>query len=136
MGRTAYRAGQQTGDRSCKDRTGRHTPTHRRENNGKAGKRKPNDRGHAEAFQSRRVIQLVKQMNPEICIVARAHSEGEYRYLSQLGCALVITGEREIALGMTDYTLQRMGVNATVAQALVDELRSGAEQQAAGCDEA
>jgi len=84
-----------------------------------------------DAFQSRRVIELVRQSNPEICIIARAHSEGEYRYLTELGCALVIMGEREIALSMTDYTLQRMGVNAIAAQALVDELRGRAEQQAA-----
>jgi monovalent cation:H+ antiporter-2, CPA2 family len=82
-----------------------------------------------DAFQSRRVIELVRQSNPEICIVARAHSEAEYRYLTELGCALVIMGEREIALSMTDYTLQRMGVNAIAAQALVDELRGRAEQQ-------
>jgi CPA2 family monovalent cation:H+ antiporter-2 len=84
-----------------------------------------------DAFQSRRVIELARQSNPEICIVARAHSEGEYRYLTELGCALVIMGEREIALSMTDYTLQRMGVNATAAQALVDELRGRAERQTA-----
>jgi CPA2 family monovalent cation:H+ antiporter-2 len=84
-----------------------------------------------DAFQSRRVIELVRQSNPEICIVARAHSEREYRYLTELGCALVIMGEREIALSMTDYTLQRMGVNAIAAHALVDELRGRAEQQTA-----
>ncbi len=74
-------------------------------------------------------------MNPEISIAARAHSEGEYRYLTEVGCALVVMGEREIALSMTDYTLQRMGLNAAAAQALVDELRSGAEQQAANGDQ-
>jgi CPA2 family monovalent cation:H+ antiporter-2 len=84
-----------------------------------------------DAFQSRRVIELVRQINPEIGIVARAHSEREYRYLTDVGCALVVMGEREIALSMTDFTLQRMGVNATAAQAMVDELRGAAERQAA-----
>ena len=88
-----------------------------------------------DAFQSRRVIQLVRQLNAEISIVARAHSEAEYRYLTELGCALVVMGEREIALSMTDYTLQRMGIEAAAAQALVDKLRASAERQTASDDQ-
>ncbi len=76
-----------------------------------------------DAFQSRRVIELVRSINPEISIVARAHSEEEYRYLMELGCSLVIMGEREIALSMSAYTLKRMGIEAATAQTVVDELR-------------
>jgi monovalent cation:H+ antiporter-2, CPA2 family len=79
-----------------------------------------------DAFQSRRVIELAREANPTICIVARAHSDDEYQYLMGLGADLVIMGEREIALSMSDFTLQRMGMDATRAQAIVDELRDGA----------
>jgi CPA2 family monovalent cation:H+ antiporter-2 len=79
-----------------------------------------------DAFQSRRVIELAREANPSICIVARAHSDDEYQYLMSLGADLVIMGEREIALSMSDFTLQRMGLDAARAQAIVDELRDGA----------
>lgn len=77
-----------------------------------------------DAFQSRRVIELAREANPEIAIVARAHSDDEYSYLSQLHVGLVVMGEREIALSMSDYTLRQLGLSAAHAQDIVDELRS------------
>ena len=79
-----------------------------------------------DAFQSRRVIELAREANPSICIVARAHSDDEYQYLVGLGADLVIMGEREIALSMSDFTLRQVGLDAARAQAIVDELRDGA----------
>ena len=79
-----------------------------------------------DAFQTRRVIELARAANPSICLVARAHSDDEYQYLMSLGADLVIMGEREIALSMSDFTLQRMGLDAARAQAIVDELRDHA----------
>ena len=79
-----------------------------------------------DAFQSRRVIELAREANPSIGIVARAHSDDEYQYLVGLGADLVIMGEREIALSMSDFTLRRMGMDAARAQTIVDELRDGA----------
>ena len=78
-----------------------------------------------DAFQSRRVIELAREANPSICVVARAHSDDEHQYLVNLGADLVIMGEREIALSMSDLTLQRMGLDAASAQAIVDALRDG-----------
>lgn len=82
-----------------------------------------------DAFQSRRVIELARQVNPEIGVVARAHSDEEYRYLMGLGVGLAIMGEREIALGMTDYVLQQAGVDAEQAQAIVNSLRDGLQSE-------
>jgi monovalent cation:H+ antiporter-2, CPA2 family len=76
-----------------------------------------------DAFQSRRVIELAREANPSICLVARAHSDDEYQYLISLGADLVIMGEREIALSMSDFTLRHMGLDAARAQAIVDDLR-------------
>jgi CPA2 family monovalent cation:H+ antiporter-2 len=77
-----------------------------------------------DAFQTRRVIELAQQANPAICIVARAHSDEEYQYLLDHGAGLVIMGEREIALGMSDHVLQKMEMSAANAQAIIDSLRS------------
>jgi CPA2 family monovalent cation:H+ antiporter-2 len=77
-----------------------------------------------DAFQTRRVIELAQQANPAICIVARAHSDEEYQYLLDHGAGLVIMGEREIALGMSDHVLQKMEMSPANAQAIIDALRS------------
>jgi CPA2 family monovalent cation:H+ antiporter-2 len=79
-----------------------------------------------DAFQSRRVIELARAANPAIGIVARVHSDEEYQYLTGLGVGLVIMGEREIALSMSDYALRQMGLDAARAQKVVDVLREGA----------
>jgi CPA2 family monovalent cation:H+ antiporter-2 len=77
-----------------------------------------------DAFRSRRVIELARHANPEIAVVARAHSDEEYEYMSQLGVGLVVMGEREIALSMSDYTLRQVGLSAEAAQNIVDDLRT------------
>jgi len=83
-----------------------------------------------DAFQSRRVIELAREANPDIGIVARAHSDEEYHYLTDLGVGLVIMGEREIALSMSDFVLQESGVGAEQAQKIVNALRAGQDDEA------
>jgi len=39
--------------------------------------------------------------------------------------ALAVMGEREIALGIADFALRRLGVEVAAAQATVDALRAG-----------
>jgi CPA2 family monovalent cation:H+ antiporter-2 len=77
-----------------------------------------------DAFQTRRVIELAQKANPAICIVARAHSDEEYQYLRDHGAGLVVMGEREIALGMSDHVLQKMEMSPADAQAIIDALRT------------
>ncbi len=77
-----------------------------------------------DAFRSRRVIELARHANPDIAVVARAHSDEEYQYMSELGVGLVVMGEREIALSMSDYTLREVGLSAERAQDIVDDIRS------------
>jgi CPA2 family monovalent cation:H+ antiporter-2 len=36
-----------------------------------------------------------------------------------------VIGEREIAVGMSDFALQRLGIEAHEARATVDQLRGG-----------
>jgi CPA2 family monovalent cation:H+ antiporter-2 len=85
-----------------------------------------------DAFQSRRVIELARHANPEIGIVARAHSDEEYQYLGQLGVGLLVMGEREIGLSMSDYVLRQIGMDAESAQKVVDSLRTGISAREAG----
>lgn len=78
-----------------------------------------------DAFQSRRIIELAREANPAASIVARAHSDDEFDYLTELGVDMTVMGEREIALSMSDYVLQRIGIDPASAQVEVDRLRNG-----------
>jgi CPA2 family monovalent cation:H+ antiporter-2 len=77
-----------------------------------------------DAFQARRVISLARTLNPKIETAVRTHSDAEAHYLADLGVGLAVMGEREIAFGMSDFALQRLGVSAEDAQETVNRLRA------------
>ncbi len=55
--------------------------------------------------------------DPEVCLLVPVDP------VRDIGVGLVMMGEREVALGMADYAMQRLGVAASTAQATVDVLR-------------
>jgi CPA2 family monovalent cation:H+ antiporter-2 len=55
-----------------------------------------------DAFESGQVVQQARSMNPDLPIIARAHSEAEYEHLKRHGATLVVMGEHEIAKAMLD----------------------------------
>ncbi|MGG5887600.1 cation:proton antiporter [Falsiroseomonas sp. HC035] len=76
------------------------------------------------ALEAREVLRLARLYNPAILTVVRSHTETEAVWLeAEAGVGLVMMGEREIALGMADYAMQRLGLAASTAQATVDVLR-------------
>jgi CPA2 family monovalent cation:H+ antiporter-2 len=54
-------------------------------------------------FESAKMVELAHKMNPELRIVARAHSDAEAQHLLDVGATHAITGEREIAIGMATW---------------------------------
>ncbi len=77
------------------------------------------------AVEARAVLELARACNPAIQAVVRTHSEEEALLLEAVeGVGLVMMGEREVALGMADYAMQRLGVAPSTAQATVDVLRA------------
>ena len=77
------------------------------------------------AFLAQRVVELACAANPGIDIAVRAHADEEVALLAERHrVGLVVMGEREVALGTSDYVLQRFGVDAEAAQATVDALRA------------
>jgi CPA2 family monovalent cation:H+ antiporter-2 len=76
------------------------------------------------AVEAREVLRLARAENPGILATVRTHSEEEAAWLEAEGAVhLVLMGEREVALGMADFALQRLGLPAATAQATVDALR-------------
>ncbi|MFH0297287.1 YbaL family putative K(+) efflux transporter [Bradyrhizobium sp. 31Argb] len=59
-----------------------------------------------EAFEAGQIVQQARAANPQIRIIARAHSDAEVDHLTRLGADTVIMGEREIARAMIE-DLQR-----------------------------
>jgi monovalent cation:H+ antiporter-2, CPA2 family len=55
-----------------------------------------------DAFEGGQVVQQAHAINPELPIIARAHSEEEIDYLRRHGASLVVMGEHEIAKAMLD----------------------------------
>jgi monovalent cation:H+ antiporter-2, CPA2 family len=64
------------------------------------------------AFEAGRIVKHARAANPDITIVARAHSDAEISHLRELGADAVIMGERQIALEMI-AEIQRLGRPAT-----------------------
>jgi Trk K+ transport system NAD-binding subunit len=54
------------------------------------------------AFEAGQIVEQGRAANPDLHIVARAHSDAEVAYLSDLGAAEVVMGEREIARGIVE----------------------------------
>jgi CPA2 family monovalent cation:H+ antiporter-2 len=79
-----------------------------------------------DAAEAQRVLALVRAANPGILAAARAHDDADMALLTgPTGVGLAVMGEREIALGIADYAMQRLGVDAAAAQRTVDGLRAG-----------
>jgi CPA2 family monovalent cation:H+ antiporter-2 len=55
------------------------------------------------AFEAGQAVEQARKLNPQLQIIARAHSDEEVSYLHDLGANEVIMGEREIGLGMVAW---------------------------------
>jgi len=57
------------------------------------------------AFEAGQVVLRARAANPDINVIARAHSDAEVEHLKGLGADTVIMGEREIARGIVEEVL-------------------------------
>ncbi|WP_028081344.1 YbaL family putative K(+) efflux transporter [Solimonas soli] len=58
-----------------------------------------------QSFEAGQVVKQARQANPQLVIVARAHSDAEVSYLQQCGANMTIMGEREIAQAMLEMAV-------------------------------
>jgi len=70
-----------------------------------------------EGFEAGGVVQEARQTNPDIHILARAHSDAEVEHLTRLGADETIVGEREIAGAMLRHVRPGDAQAAAPAQA-------------------
>jgi CPA2 family monovalent cation:H+ antiporter-2 len=84
------------------------------------------------AVEARAVMQVARAANAHIHAVVRTHTDEDAALLeAEEGVGLVMMGEREVALGMADYAMQRFGIPAGSAQSTVESLRARKEENAA-----
>jgi monovalent cation:H+ antiporter-2, CPA2 family len=77
-----------------------------------------------EGFQTRRIIELARTLRPGINTAVRTHSEGEIAHLERRqSVGVAIMGERELAFGLMDYALQRLGTSADQARSVAQGMR-------------
>jgi CPA2 family monovalent cation:H+ antiporter-2 len=80
-----------------------------------------------DAAASRRILELARATNPAIATAACAHDDRAAGFLAaEAGVGLVVMGEREIALAMAEFAMQRLGLDLATAQETVDALRAEA----------
>ena len=58
-----------------------------------------------DGFEAGSVLKKARAINPEIEIIARAHSDAEVDHLRSSGAGFIIMGEREVARGMLAHVL-------------------------------
>jgi CPA2 family monovalent cation:H+ antiporter-2 len=65
-----------------------------------------------EGFEAGAIFQHVRQLRPDLRVIARAHSDAEVDHLQRLGVPEVIMGEREIAARMLSLTAAKRSAAA------------------------
>jgi voltage-gated potassium channel Kch len=59
-------------------------------------------------FENGNLVEQARAANPNLEIIARAHSDAEVDHLEEYGASFIIMGEREIARGMTEHIFERI----------------------------
>ncbi len=76
-----------------------------------------------EGYQTRRIVELARDLNPAIDTAVRTHSEAEIGLLDQQGIGMAIMGERELAFSLTQYALLSLGLSDDKARRVVQSVR-------------
>jgi CPA2 family monovalent cation:H+ antiporter-2 len=76
---------------------------------------------------TRLIVERVRQLNPNVDLVVRTHSDPEAAHLRSLGGKVqAVHGERELAVQMARYALRRFGLSSAEAEAIAQGLRGRA----------
>ena len=61
-----------------------------------------------ECYRTRRIVELIRELNPGIDTAARADTEDEAAEFTRLGVGAVLKPEREVAVGLLGYALAQL----------------------------
>ena len=77
-----------------------------------------------EGYRTRRIVELVRELNPQIEIAARADTDAEAADFARLGVGAVLKPEREVGAGLLAHALRGAGEPAERVAALVAAART------------
>ncbi|ARR57025.1 Kef family K(+) transporter [Rhizorhabdus wittichii DC-6] len=80
-----------------------------------------------EGFQTRRIIEIARELNPGIDVAVRTHSDAEVAHLESQGVGLAIMGARELSFGLAEYALRSLGVSRKRAADVIQKERISGE---------
>jgi K+:H+ antiporter len=63
-----------------------------------------------DGLQTRHVLEISREMNPQIKTAVRTHSDSERAYLERAGVDIVTMGEHHLAMAMAEFALACFGV--------------------------
>jgi CPA2 family monovalent cation:H+ antiporter-2 len=78
-----------------------------------------------DAYQGRAILALAHQLNPGVEVIVRTHSHDERRFLEEMGAALAMVSESELAVSLTREVLRRFGVPYDMEKVAARTLRLG-----------
>lgn len=81
----------------------------------------------SEGFQTRRIIELARELNANIDVAVRTQSDAEVAHLESQGVGLAIMGRRELAFGLAEYALRSLGVTRKRAAVIIQKERISGE---------
>ena len=80
-----------------------------------------------EGFQTRRIIEIARKLNPGIDVAVRTYSDAEVAHLESEGVGIAIMGARELSFGLADYALRSLGVSPRRAAEIIQKERVSGE---------
>lgn len=79
-----------------------------------------------DSYEARRVLEIARDANPSLHVIARAHGEADASGLRDLGADVVVLGEQELARTMLWHAMRRLQVPADRAQRMADDVSDAA----------
>ncbi|HEV7714227.1 MAG TPA: NAD-binding protein, partial [Steroidobacteraceae bacterium] len=76
-----------------------------------------------DSYAARRILEVARKKNPGIDTTVRTHNDVEMEHFQRAGVGRVVMGEREVALGMTEYAMRSLGLPEARAHQLAEAAR-------------
>jgi len=81
-----------------------------------------------DSHAARRILEVARKKNPRVDTLVRTHNDHELEYFERQGVGRVLMGERELALGMSEYALHSLGLSQDRSRVLAEAVRVSASE--------
>jgi CPA2 family monovalent cation:H+ antiporter-2 len=78
-----------------------------------------------DGFAAGNILNQARAVHPDIKVIARTHSEEQFKFLKRQGVDLAVMGEHELAVVIAEHSLRILGVAEHVIHDVLSDLRRG-----------